>query len=497
MAKSKGRKAGNITPLARRQKKGKVIRSPMAQLSDLGGVVSWSSWMDDHLPNILWACVVTGALERDEYLSLFRKIISAAREVLDGRDFVSLCHNFLSSISYEEFHAIFVPLLDNAHAAEACRVLGCLDSLPDREHWLKLLAPDCSKQPLDTLANGVVANLDHQSQEATDIRWLKVSLFVFAGRAVVPPDFVEELAEYPNKGDMRSVRPKIRAFEMSIRSIETGEEKPETVGEAEPSRFWAEMLERSPCLHRESEEVGFEPRRDVWSQLDETIGGLCDHFMDNIESTTVDPRLDGSFGIALYMLCLTVEMAHSPSSEYASGRVVLRTVVENFITLKYLSNKDDAAIWLQYRSYGSGQAVLAFLKSAFTDDRAASVDLSRLEILANEDAWMETKDIAIGNWANLNLRKMAEESGSKDVYDRYYDWSSGFVHGHWGAVRDSAFTTCLNPLHRLHRVPSPLNRMPSVVEDCCKLCNQALDIISQLYPTFKPRIRWKEAEQKA
>ena len=214
--------------------------------------------------------------------------------------------------------------------------------------------------------------------------------------------------------------------------------------------------------------------------------------MANIETTTVDPRLDGAFGIAIYMLCLAAEMAHSPSSNYASGRIVLRTIVENLITLRYLSQKDDPAIWLQYRNYGSGQTALAFLKNSFSDDPAVSVDLDRLEILANEDAWMETKDIAIGAWASLNLRKMSEISGTKELYDAHYDWTSGFVHGHWGAVRDATFTTCMNPLHRLHRVPKPLASMPSVVEDCCKLCNRALEEINLLYPSFKRRIAWRE-----
>ena len=56
--------------------------------------------------------------------------------------------------------------------------------------------------------------------------------------------------------------------------------------------------------------------------------------------------------------------------------------------------------------------------------------MERLEALANEDAWLEIKDISVGNWAKLDLRKMATDAGVKDVYDAYYDWTSGFVHGH-------------------------------------------------------------------
>ena len=119
------------------------------------------------------------------------------------------------------------------------------------------------------------------------------------------------------------------------------------------------------------------------------------------------------------------------------------------------------------------------------------IDIDVLEMLANEDAWFEKNDITIGNWANLNLRKMAIDAQVKDIYDSYYDWTSGFVHGHWGAIRDSSFTTCMNPLHRLHRVPVPSNPMPEVLVDCCKICNLALEEIEKLFPPFKPRIYWK------
>ena len=77
-----------------------------------------------------------------------------------------------------------------------------------------------------------------------------------------------------------------------------------------------------------------------------------------------------------------------------------------------------------------------FLKTIDFEEAPDYIDIERLEMLANEDAWIETKDIKLGAWADKNLRAMAQEVGVKDVYDQYYDWTSGFVHGHWGSVRD-------------------------------------------------------------
>ena len=109
---------------------------------------------------------------------------------------------------------------------------------------------------------------------------------------------------------------------------------------------------------------------------------------------------------------------------------------------------------------------------------------------ANADMWMEFQDIDLGAWSNKNLRKMAEEPGVKDVYDRYYDWSSGYVHANWSAVRDTVFEMCGNPLHRFHRVASfPRLNMNGTVLDAGKLVNLMLEEINKLYPSFKPRIK--------
>ena len=200
--------------------------------------------------------------------------------------------------------------------------------------------------------------------------------------------------------------------------------------------------------------------------------------------------MDASFGIALYALTLTIELAHSPGRIFASGRILLRTIAECLITLTYLRVRDNPTLWRQYRNYGVGQTGLAFLKTSRFDDVPDYLDMAKLEMLANEDTWLEYQDIDVGAWANKSLRKMSSEVGVNDVYDTYFDWPSGFVHGNWGSIRDAVFSTCLNPLHRFHRVPHPLQPMPSVLVDCCKLCNRMLDELNSLFPRFSTRIQW-------
>jgi uncharacterized protein DUF5677 len=102
----------------------------------------------------------------------------------------------------------------------------------------------------------------------------------------------------------------------------------------------------------------------------------------------------------------------------------------------------------------------------------------------------EFTKIELGNWAGKDLRKMSEEIGLKNIYDKYYGWPSSFVHGQWAAVRNSAFDLCLNPLHRLHRLPGALlGNMEDVAADGIKLTNLLLDLVNEAYPSFRPRLR--------
>lgn len=159
--------------------------------------------------------------------------------------------------------------------------------------------------------------------------------------------------------------------------------------------------------------------------------------------------------------------------------------------MAFLVRCGDDAMWKKFRSYGAGQAKLALLKhEEMTGERPRFVTLETLERLANEDYFQEYVEIDLGHWCGKDLRKLAEESGTKEDYDRYYGWASGFVHGQWGAMRDSNFTHCLNPLHRFHRVPLPFHRkLEPTLDDGLQLVNSILDDVSTAYPGFNARIK--------
>ena len=254
MKRTKKRSKLRATSLDRRQRKGKKLLSPF---SKMGNVVTWTSWANDNLLNILWACVLAGSLERHHYLDLFRKIAIEARSALKDDKHASLCHNYMSTLDEHAFDRIFAPLFSDGDGRAVMQCLALIDGLPDIDHWRRSLPNIEPSQDLwDDLARSVFRCMDHQSQEATDARWLKVAFLAISGGLILPGgpdtahdgDVVEELRLYPNHGDMRKVRPTIRAIESTIRSMETGAEKGKHVPEFNAEMIWDELFRKTECV---------------------------------------------------------------------------------------------------------------------------------------------------------------------------------------------------------------------------------------------------------
>lgn len=466
------------------------LDSPFRKLSG----VNFSSWYSDFLPNSLWACILSSLLNREDYLALFRQTIGRAREIDEQARPRALVHNHLASTSIDTFDHIFGGVFANSEAKGYLRALRLIDCLPDAHHWERTVEKPNPEKDSSILVHAVADNFDHQNERATDIRWMKVMHEIVCGKIQFSDkfeDILEDFRLYPNSGDMKRVRPHIRAMEMSIRQIEGGSDHVPIMGET----FWREMKSKTQCILPSDFAPPTMPSNALRDEILIVMEQVQHHFDDSLLTTNVDARHDGAFGLVLFAMSYLTSLAAFYGHDFPYSRTILRSIVEAFITLEYLGTKDDPSLWEQYRRYGAGQAKLAFLKNIREDEVPEFFDLQLMENLANEDMWLEFEDIRIGNWAKTDLRSMAQASGAKDVYDRYYDWASGYAHGHWIAVRETAFVNCLNPLHRYHRIPGPpLSPLPSVLPDGAKLVNRMLDRLNALYPPFKPRLSTHKKE---
>ena len=451
------------------------------------------SWMNDRLPDMLWAALLVTHLSQDHALNVFRRVIKYIDSLPEDKQFGDVVtHTGLSKLSSEHLDEVLSIILAQEEQRKFLTPLLLLDELPGREAWVKALNIDRATADWSPLMTAVAHTLDHQSQESTDCRWLRSRCAMIGYKIELPPELIEEIQYYPNRGDLRSVRPTIRALENLIR----GEEELREINTerlAWADKFWDECLAKTPCypVNANVTKADISASTTV-ARLGEVCNFLIEHTHNTRKTSSVDARHDTIFGMGLYCLGLLQELLRLGNCYSIGARTTLRTIAECYITLAYLAKKDDVELWQSYRVYGAGQAKLAFLKLDESDDEPSYVDVQTLEQLANEDMWQEFLNIDLGHWDSTNLRKMSIAADVKDVYDQFYDWTSTFAHGHWGAIRDAVFDTCRNPLHRLHRIPRQLPRaLPDVVPDACQLVDKVLEVISQLYPGFPHRVTVK------
>jgi len=478
--KKKSRSGKNRTSLQNHKKVGKQLQSGFAVVADK---VTFSSWSNERLPEMIWVAIIRVIDGQDYAIAEFRRILSFIGEHSEKEQFSDISLTGISKLP-EELREEFIEfVLENKTTASALVVLALFENLPARDAWIKFL-PSVEAN-ISLLMDAVGFNLPHQSQEATDCRWLKLMTQVISGKFHVPREMAEEWFGYPYEGDLKKIRPSIRASEMAENPLV---EKDLTW----PNAFWDEAWEKSPCLALvEEKESGIAEAVTISrTEISSLLSEIESHWSATHSTTAIDARHDAIFGIALYSIRVLDEMLGVGIGTGVLGRLGLRTILEVHISLRYLLQKDDSSLWKKWRTYGAGQAKLNALRFDELMDAPKHIDQRTLETIAGEDLWEEFLNIELGSWSGLDLRKLSEKAGLKDAYDTHYSWTSGYSHGTWGPIRESCYETCGNPLHRLHRYPLRKS-LPDTLMDACLLVNVILDDLDKSYPGFAHRVSEK------
>lgn len=490
--KKKKQNKKNQTGLSGHKKEGKVLNPPfLAHKMNL----SFSSWINDRLPEMLWAVLIIGQLERENALNFFRYI---GKFVEKNPDCFDITITAISKLPDEKRKELIKYFSDySIEVSEILRTMLLFENIPAYSDWKEFLPAINPEIDGQRIADSVLKVYSHQSQEATDCRWVKILCLVLGDKMRLPTEeHVREILEYPNFGDMKRVRPFIRASEIV-------KDPTVLVDFTWPTEFWNAGFEKTACIPEEVVSSKMQERQKKLSEemenarnhyFKETVDArhkLIDHFFNIMKTSNSDTRFEGAFGLALFGLSLFVEIIFYRTPLSITGRLSLRALVETYITFKYLLLKESSEprVWDDYRSYGLGQVKLVYLKLDEMEKKSSSIDKDYLERLANEDKWLEFVSINLGHWDNANLRQLSEDTGLKELYDRFYNYNSGFMHANWGAVRESIYQECLNPLHRFHRLPIyDLPLMPSVTDDALEIINDIFECLSVAYPEFKTRI---------
>ena len=448
----------------------------------MGEKLQFTSWMDDRLPEMLWAALIFASTERRQAFREFERILNFVAEHDRKAELKSLTISNFADLNVELRKEVMEVITANPTTSRALSTLLTFEGLPARREWEAYLSTHETSLPL--LMSAVGSTLFQQSPGATDCRWVWVTGVAAAGQMSVKADltdYVERMDKYPYLEPGASEGSTVRASEGGL--------APMMLPKSEwPKVFWQEAWEKSPCFQLASPHLDGKVQSSTTRQgISNLIESLETHWSQTHSTTAVDAKHDAVFGMAFYVLRILTEMMGIGMSNGVLSRIGLRTILEIRINLKYLIDKNDSGLWKKWREYGAGQAKLSSLKLDDIAEPPKYIDAERIESIASEDLWEELLTIDIGHWASGDLRKISEETQLKESYDQYYPWTSAYTHGMWGAIRESYFQICGNPLHRLHRYPE---RQPlqDCLYDAATLVDEILEHIDNEYPSFPHRL---------
>jgi hypothetical protein len=460
------------------KKKG-VIETPLN--NSLRNVITLSSWTKERMPEYLWLGLILMHSGRKEGFAKAGHILFKIS-------------NAVTSLSHPKLSMIF-QLADNEQRIVYEIIKKIVDPVVlapltllyrNSSHPLFNQYFYCSQfrveDRMDILSEAVKIYTPHQSNEATDLRFLSLSLLLFAGRLHLPSDSLLSAAftEYPytdhNDEKMRSYRPTIRAAEGSGAFLGTDI--------AFCKKFWRDigmMTSCNPMVIKFDDNPG---------EYEEFITG-CQKVLEYVlashkEKSLSEDRFDVIVGSTNFALKVFAEIVGNSLGGDILGRHAVRTIIEIYIMLKYLLNKEveHPQIWEEYKLYGISKYKLILLKAREADLNKTSHFIPPIaDAIVNEIKWEEFIDVDLKYFDKQGIREKSIEVGEKELYDLFYDYDSNFSHGLWGAIRESSMLHCDNATHRYHSIPDIhlKQTLPDVKPDSLRIIKKIFIMLGTLY----------------
>ncbi|MEJ0012652.1 MAG: hypothetical protein WDM94_08490 [Bauldia sp.] len=143
----------------------------MSKLQNL----QFSSWVNEVLAEVLWSALIAGLLDRQKAISVFRIVLGRYKSRRADVGNIMLGHSEFAKLEPAQFDILFVELCKDDEVRNALTPLLLLEGLPDRAHWQRCLGePGDPSTDWQKLGTAIGHSFDHQSQAATDCRWIRI-----------------------------------------------------------------------------------------------------------------------------------------------------------------------------------------------------------------------------------------------------------------------------------------------------------------------------------
>ena len=373
-----------------------------------------NSWVHSGFPESLWIALLLSELGRQRVFSdEFVKIPAFLRQLRQESlgTFFDLSHSAISRMPEQIAQRVINCICEKADAQIAVSPLLLLESLPGREYWGRAISNRLSwDESFGALCKAAAVCHHHQKITSTDCRWFNVLLWINVDKMSMPQKYKDDFFRYINDPD--EFGGQVRNTEMNIRIMQGRNIPWKLASSWDPSAvnnwgdiFWKECVDKFPCGIMEHEtEIKIEV-----STTNEIVRDVSDQLEFHCDNTRprsyMNIRHDAVFGSTMYAMRILEELLRASNYSSILGKLGLRTILEVFISLRYLVQKNDEKLWEQWRLYGAGQAKVSALKMKSADKTPRFSNSDRMSVIANEDKAEMFTDIPFGNWAGITTRK--------------------------------------------------------------------------------------------
>ena len=443
-------------------KKGKLITPLNHHLPNM----ELNSWVNDRMPHYLWLGLILDQFQREEGLNKIEEFLYKISPLAPDIETPSLLHILNSQENVQNLiYKEFIDFFDKNYLFPLTAIIKNDDS----PHFNKYFYNHRSSvmERTDLLEKAIRKYSPHQSNEATDLRYLTIAFvkqrrkIFFTENCTTSIDAFEKYAITPHSSDeMRSYRPSIRSME-GIGMLRLDPELARA--------FWDDISQLTECrlyvMKRNQEDNNMKKELEI-------IENYLSHALSLSSKEHVNSaKIEVLCGILSYSVNTFREIIDGDLDNKILGRIGIRVIAESYAISKYLilNQANHANIWQDYKMDGIGKFKLILLKlRESTDSRPKHMDSEILEMFSNEETWEEYINTDLGYFDNQSIRDKFIQANEKSIFDTSYDYDSSFAHGLWGAIRESSMVACDNSAHRYHRVPEfkCTQSLKSVLPEC-------------------------------
>lgn len=469
------KKNKNKKVLSDHQQKGKIFTPPL--ITALSDRLQFTKWTDDLLPNLVWIGLLFDKLGERKAINVFENFVEIVKDILGEQDKKILI--FIPeycSLNNEQIEKIKESLAVKNVLNELQESLYPLISLYSQcplkflynENDLEKLKTDIDKS-LSAIKRVVKNILDRRSKEAMLVQTTAVYIMGLTGRLKFAegqaPGDIETIFDYPKTDESKKVATSIRATLGAIRALYDNQEAINW-----STYFWNHGYEISVCEiqkpffqelskeQKESIEKIYKVVKGYKKELYKEIEDLWTTVSINIANPIKDEVLGGL--IARQARLATAIISDDNLWTTDLGRIIQRCMVDTHITLAWLIKEGKQKDYEKFIEYGLGQEKLFLEHQKIRLDESDPEFKEKNEEIEFRKSWIDSQiltsllPVNVGNWIQKNARVMAEEANCMDIYNLAYTPFSNTVHGIWNTLARINLKYCINPLHKLHRVPS-------------------------------------------